>query len=86
MSSLKTFPAKLSLGLPSSRTDRKSMKELTKLVGSLAEGLLVLVCSLPKRAHGEVGHARSHKKTIFKGSKYSKELLTAVRELRQEKV
>jgi hypothetical protein len=41
---------------------------------------------LPKRAHGEVGHARSHKKTIFKGSKYPKELLTAVRELRQEKV
>ena len=64
----------------------EDIKELTKLVGSLAEGLLVLVCSLPKHAHGEVGHARSHKKTIYKGSKYSKELLTAVRELRQEKV
>jgi hypothetical protein len=66
--------------------DDEDIEELAKLVGSLSKGLIVLVCSLPKHAHGEVCHAPYLKKKIFKGLKYSKELLTAVRELRQKKI
>ena len=64
----------------------EEIEELAKLVGSLAQGLIVLVCSLPKRGHGEVSHVRPQRKTISKEHKYPKELLTAVRKLRQEKV
>jgi hypothetical protein len=64
----------------------EDIKELTKLVGSLAEGLLVLLVSLDRRAQGKVGIACSRKGRVVTERKYSKELLTAVRKLRQEKV
>jgi hypothetical protein len=73
------------LGHKGFQTD-EDIEELTTLVGSLAEGLFVLLCSLPQRAKGEVGHARSRKKGVARVHRYSRELFTAVRKLREEKV
>jgi hypothetical protein len=60
------------------------IEELTKLVGSLADGLLVLLCCLPRQSG--VNAVRVRKERVIKGPKYPKELLTAVRKLRLEKV
>jgi len=64
----------------------EDIEELTKLVGSLTEALLVLLCSLPRNRNRVVGRGRPRKKRVVKGPKYSKELLAAVRKLRLEKV
>jgi hypothetical protein len=64
----------------------EDIKELTDLVGSVADGLFVLLCCLPQRPNGTVGRAYSRKKRVVKGLKYSKELLIAVRNLQQEKI
>lgn len=64
----------------------EDIEELTGLVGSLGDGLFVLLCSLPKRPNGTVGRVSSGEKRVVKGPKCSKELLTAVRNLRQEKI
>ena len=72
--------------------DRKGFRtnedidELAKLVGSLAEGLFILLCTLPPRAKGEVGRVRPAKEKVVRVHKYSKELVTAVKDLRQEKL
>jgi hypothetical protein len=63
----------------------EDIEELVKLVGgSLAEGLFVLLCCLPRRCG--VGRARLRRKSVVRGPKYSKELLMAVKKLREEKV
>jgi hypothetical protein len=63
----------------------EDIEELVKLVGgSLAEGLFVLLCCLPRR-YG-VGRPRLRKKSVIRGPKYSKELFMAVKKLREEKV
>ena len=41
----------------------EDIEELAKLVGFLAEGLFVLLCSLPPYGKGEVGRARPGKET-----------------------
>jgi hypothetical protein len=64
----------------------EDIEELTKLVGSLTEGLFVLLCSLPQNSYRVVRRGRPRKEKVLKGPKYSKELLTAVRKLQQEKV
>jgi len=66
----------------------EDIEELGKLAGSLATGLLVLVLTLPQHPRGKVGHTRTRprQKQTFQGPKYSKELLAAVRKLREEKV
>jgi hypothetical protein len=60
------------------------IEELIKLAGSLADGLLVLLCCLPRQRG--VNAVRFRKERVIKGPKYPKELLTAVRKLRLEKV
>jgi len=62
------------------------IKELTDLVGSLADGLLILLCTLPRHRKVIVSRVCSREKQVVKGPKHSKELLTAVRNLRQEKI
>jgi hypothetical protein len=64
----------------------EDIEQLIKLVGSLADGLLVLLCCLPRRRRHRVGPVRLHKKKVIRESKYSKELLQAVRKLQLEKV
>jgi hypothetical protein len=63
----------------------KDIEELIKLVGSLAEGLLVLLCCLPKRYGAGGAHFRKRAASA-REPKYSKELLRAVRELQLGKV
>lgn len=63
----------------------EDIEELVKLVGgSLAEGLFVLLCCLPRR-YG-IGRARLRTKSVVRGPKCSKELFMAVKKLREEKV
>jgi hypothetical protein len=62
----------------------EDIEELIKVAGSLTDGLFVLLCCLPKR-HGVVRHIRFHGKSVTRGPKYPKELLSAVRKLLSEK-
>jgi hypothetical protein len=64
----------------------EDIEELTKLVGSLTEGLFVLLFSLPQNGCRVIKLGRPRKEKVLKVPKYSKELLTAVRKLQQEKV
>jgi hypothetical protein len=63
----------------------EDIEALIKLAGSLADGLFVLLCCLPRRPYGS-GRPRLRKKRVVKGPKYSKDLFNAVKKLRLEKV
>src|SRR6266496_1751656 len=64
----------------------KDIKELMGLSGSLADGLYILILSLPKRPKTPINRVCSRGRRAWNRSKYPKELLTAVRNLQQEKI
>jgi hypothetical protein len=63
----------------------EDIEALTKLAGSLANGLFVFLCCFPRRPYGS-GRPRLREKRVVKGPKYSKDLFNAVKKLRLEKV